>query len=110
VTVCFGSDWTVAPLDALAGIHAAVTRSTLDGKNAGGWIPEQKLTVEQAVRCYTANNATAAFEEREKGTIEAGKLADLVVLNEDIYSIDPSRINSTRVDMTVLDGQILYQR
>ncbi len=110
VTVCFGSDWTVAPLNALAGIHAAVTRSTLDGKNTGGWIPEQKLTVEQAVWCYTVNNATAAFEERVKGTIEVGKLADLVVLNEDIYSIDPSRINSTRVDMTVFDGQILYQR
>jgi predicted amidohydrolase YtcJ len=110
VTVCFGSDWTVAPLNALAGIHAAVTRSTLDGKNAGGWIPEQKLTVGQAVRCYTVNNATAAFEERVKGTIEVGKLADLVVLSEDIYSIDPSRINTVRVDMTVFGGQVRYQR
>jgi predicted amidohydrolase YtcJ len=110
VTVCFGSDWTVAPLNALAGIHAAVTRSTLDGKNAGGWIPEQKLTVGQAVRCYTVNNATAAFEEHVKGTIEAGKLADLVVLSEDIYSIDPPRIHDARVDMTVFGGQILYQR
>jgi len=110
VTVCFGSDWTVAPLNALAGIHAAVTRSTLDGKNPGGWIPEQKLTVDQAVRCYTVNNAAAAFEERTKGTIEVGKLADLAVLSEDIYSIDPSSINRTRVDMTVFGGHILYQR
>jgi predicted amidohydrolase YtcJ len=110
VTVCFGSDWTVAPLDVLAGIHAAVTRSTLDGQNAGGWIPEQKVTVEQAVRCYTVNNATAAFEEHVKGTIEVGKLADLVILNEDIYSIDPSRINRAHVDMTVFGGQIVYER
>ena len=84
VMLCFGSDWTVAPINPLLGIYAAVTRRTLDDKNPNGWIPEQKITVEEAIKAYTINNAYAAFEEKIKGTIEVGKLADLVVLNEDI--------------------------
>jgi hypothetical protein len=110
VTVCFGSDWTVAPLDPLAGIYAAVTRSTVDGRRPGGWVPAQKITVEEALRCYTVNNAYASFEESVKGSIEVGKLADFVVLSEDILFVDPSRIREARVDLTVFDGHIVYER
>lgn len=110
VMLCFGSDWTVAPLNPLLGIYAAVTRRTLDDKNPNGWIPEQKITVEEAIKCYTINNAYAAFEENIKGSIEVGKLADLVVLNEDILTIDPVRIKDVKVEMTVFDGNVIYKR
>jgi len=110
VMLCFGTDWTVAPVNPLLGIYAAVTRRTLDDKNPDGWIPEQKITVEEAIRAYTVNNAYAAFEEKYKGSIEAGKLADLVVLNEDILTIDPVKIKDVKVDMTVFDGKVIYKR
>ena len=87
-----------------------MTRRTLDDKNPDGWIPEQKITVEEAIRAYTVNNAYAAFEEKYKGSIEAGKLADLVVLNEDILTIDPVKIKDVKVDMTVFDGKVIYKR
>jgi len=110
VRVCFGSDWTVAPLQPLLGIHAAVTRRTLDGKHPGGWIPEEKLTVEEAVRCTTINNAYAEFEEHDKGSITPGKLADFVVLSDDIFAIPPEKIADLRVEMTVVDGEVVYRR
>jgi hypothetical protein len=109
VKLCFGSDWTVAPINPLLGIYAAVTRRTLDDKNPNGWIPNQKITVEEAIKAYTINNAYAAFEENMKGSIEVGKLADLVVLNEDILAIDPVKIKDIKVDMTVFDGKIIYK-
>src|SRR5207247_6841334 len=87
-TLAFGTDWTVAPLNPLLTIYAAVTRRTLDGKNPNGWIPEQKISVEEAVRAYTAGSAYAEFQENEKGTIATGKLADLVILSGDIFKID----------------------
>jgi len=105
VRVCFGSDWTVAPLNPLLGIHAAVTRATLDGKRPEGWTPAERLTVEEAVRCYTINNAYASFEEQLKGSIEAGKLADMVVLSEDIFALPPEAIKDVRVEMTVVGGE-----
>jgi len=108
VCVCFGSDWTVAPLDPLRGIYAAVTRATLDGKRPEGWVPAQKLSVEEAVRCYTVNNAYASFEEHLKGSIEPGKLADLVVLSDNIFTIPPAEIRNVRVTMTVVDGEVVY--
>ncbi len=110
VKMCFGSDWTVAPLDALYGIYAAVTRRTLDGKHPGGWVPEQKIDVAAAIRCYTIHSAYAAFEENIKGSITPGKLADLVVLSEDIRQIDPVRIKDVSIDLTVFDGQVVYRR
>lgn len=110
VKMCFGSDWTVAPLDALYGIYAAVTRQTLDGKNPNGWIPEQKISVAEAIKCYTLNSAYAAFEEEVKGSIEVRKLADLVVLSEDILTLDPVKIKDVKVDMTVFDGKVIYER
>jgi predicted amidohydrolase YtcJ len=108
--LAFGSDWTVAPLDPLLGVYAAVTRRTLDGKNPQGWVPEQKITVEEAVRAYTAGSAYAEFADDVKGTITPGKLADLVVLDRDIFRIDPVEIEKTRVTMTIIDGRVVYER
>ena len=108
--LALGTDWTVAPLDPLLTIYAAVTRRTLDGKNPGGWIPEQKISVEEAVRAYTIGSAYAEFSEKEKGTITPGKLADLVILNSDIFQIDPKEIERTRVVMTIMDGRVVYER
>jgi len=110
VKLCFGSDWTVAPIDPLLGISAAVTRRTTDGANPGGWFPEERITVREAVEAYTINNAYAAFEENEKGSISPGKLADLVVLSGDILTMAPERIDTVRVEMTVVGGKIVYKR
>ena len=109
-TLAFGSDWTVAPLSPVAGIYAAVTRRTLDGKNPAGWVPEQKISVEDAVKSYTVNGAFAEFTEGEKGSIAEGKLADLVVLSRDIFKIPAEEINGAEVLMTVFDGKIIHQR
>lgn len=106
-TLAFGSDWDVAPMSPILGIYAAVTRRTLDGKRPDGWVPEQKITVAEAVRAYTAGSAYASFEENIKGTIEPGKLADLAVLSDDIFSIDPVKIADTKVYMTIFDGKIV---
>ena len=107
--MCFGSDWTVAPLNPLLGIYAAVTRRTIDGANPNGWFPEQKISVQEAIECYTINNAYASFEEKEKGSIAVGKLADFVILSDDILTIDPVAIESVRVETTVVGGKIVYQ-
>jgi predicted amidohydrolase YtcJ len=106
--LAFGSDWTVAPMSPLLGIYAAVTRRTLDGKNPGGWVPEEKVSVDEAVRAYTVNGAWAEFAETSKGTIAAGRLADLVVLDRDIFALPPEDIVRARVRMTILDGRIIY--
>jgi predicted amidohydrolase YtcJ len=106
--LAFGSDWTVAPLNPILGIYAAVTRRTLDGKNPGGWVPAEKVSVEEAVRAYTVNGAWAEFAEATKGTIEAGKLADLVVLDRNIFAIPPEEIGQAKVRMTVFDGKIVF--
>ncbi|HEY8468788.1 MAG TPA: amidohydrolase [Longimicrobiales bacterium] len=106
----FGSDWTVAPIDPLLGIYAAVTRRTIDGANPDGWVPEQKITVEEALRAYTAANAYGAFMEKELGTLEPGKRGDLVVLSENILEIDPARIPEVKVDFTVIEGSVVYER
>ena len=106
----FGSDWTVAPLNPILGIYAAVTRRTIDGRNPQGWIPEQKITVEEALRCYTANNAWAMFAEKEVGRLAPGMLADIAVLSEDLFTIAPEEIESVVVDMTVVDGDVVFER
>jgi len=104
-----GSDWTVAPLDPLSGIYAAVTRSTLDGKHPEGWIPAEKISLEDAIRGYTLEGAFAEFREDTKGSIEIGKAADLVVLSQDLFSIAPGDIMKTHVMMTVVDGAVVYE-
>jgi len=109
-TLAFGSDWPVAPLDPILGIYAAATRQTLDGKNPGGWIPEERITVAQAVHAYTIGSAFAEHQEAVKGSIEPGKLADLVVLSDDIFTIAPEKIQNTQVDLTIFDGKIIFQR
>jgi predicted amidohydrolase YtcJ len=110
VKVCFGTDWYVAPLNPLQGLYAAVTRRTLDDKNPDGWIPEQKISIEDAIKCYTINSAYASFEENIKGSIEVGKLADLIVLSDDILTIDPVKIKDSKVVMTIFDGKIIYKK
>ncbi len=107
--VC-GSDWTVAPMDPLAGIYSAVTRRTLDGRHPGGWIPQEKITLNEAVRGFTINGAFAEFAEQDKGSIEAGKQADLVVIDRNIFEIPESDITQARVLMTVVNGQVVYRR
>ena len=107
--LAFGSDWPVAALDPLLGLYAAATRATLDGRHSDGWFPEQKLTVVEALRAYTAGSAFAAFEENEKGTISPGKLGDLVVLSDDLFSIPPEKIKDVRVLLTVVGGKVVYE-
>ena len=107
--LAFGSDWTVAPLDPVSGIFAAVTRATSDGKNPDGWIPEEKISVADAVRGYTTGGAYAEFAEKDKGSIETGKLADLVVLDKDLFTLPADRIRDARVVMTVVGGKAVYE-
>ena len=106
----FGSDWTVAPIDPLLGIYAAVTRQTIDGMTPGGWIPRQKISVEEALRAYTANNAFGAFAEHEVGTLERTKRGDMVVLSDNILTIDPVRIKDAKVDYTIINGEVVFER
>ncbi len=108
-TLAFGTDWAVAPLNPLLGIYAAVTRRTLDDKNPNGWIPEQKISVEETLRAYTSGSAYAEFQENVKGTITIGKLADLVILSDDIFTINPNKIGETKVLTTVMDGKIVFE-
>jgi predicted amidohydrolase YtcJ len=111
VTLAFGSDWPVAPLDPLPGIAAAVTRRTLDGKHPNGWVPEQKMTAEETVRAFTTGSAYAEFSETIKGTITPGKLADLVILSQDILrpDFDWAKASLVRVVATIFDGRVVYQ-
>jgi predicted amidohydrolase YtcJ len=104
-----GSDWTVAPLDPRVGIQAAVTRQTLDGKNPDGWVPEQKISVEEALRCYTVNNAYAMFGEKRRGMLKPGYLADLVVMDRDPTRIPPTTIEQAKVVATVVGGKVVYR-
>src|SRR5215213_6089131 len=108
--LAFGSDWTVAPLDPLLGIYAALTRRTLDGKNPGGWIPEQKITVEEALRAYTAGNAFGVFAEKNRGKLVPGYLADLVILDQDITKLRPEAIERAKVLKTVVGGKVVYSQ
>jgi predicted amidohydrolase YtcJ len=108
VHLAFGTDWDVAPLNPLSTIYAAVTRATLDGKNPNGWFSEQKLTVAEAVEAYTMGSAYAEFQENVKGSITPGKLADMVVLSDDIFSIDPAKIRDVKVLKTVVGGKIVW--
>lgn len=108
VHLAFGTDWDVAPLNPLLGIDAAVTRATLDGKNPAGWFPEQKLTVAEAVEAYTMGSAYAEFQEKEKGSITRGKLADMVLLSDDIFSIVPEKIRDVKVAETIVGGKVVW--
>jgi predicted amidohydrolase YtcJ len=108
--LAFGSDWDVAPMQPLMGIYAAATRRTLDGKHPNGWAPEQKITVAEAIRAYTMGSAYASFDDKIKGSIEPGKLADMVVVSDDILRIPAVEIEKTRVETTVFDGKVIYHQ
>jgi predicted amidohydrolase YtcJ len=109
VRLAFGTDWDVAPLNPMLGIYAAVTRATLDGKNPNGWFPEQKLTVTEAVEAYTMGSAYAEFQENQKGSITSGKLADMVLLDRDIFAIPPEQIRDTKVVTTIVGGKVMWE-
>ena len=108
--LAFGSDWTVAPIDPILGIYAAVTRRTLDDKHPGGWVPEQKITVEEALGAYTTGAAYAEFAERDKGRLAPGLLADFVVIDQDLFAIPPERIRDARIATTVVGGRVVFAR
>jgi predicted amidohydrolase YtcJ len=108
VRLAFGTDWDVAPLNPILTVYAAVTRATLDGKNPNGWFPEQKLTVTESVEAYTMGSAYAEFQEKDKGSITPGKLADMVLLSDDIFSIDPAKIRDVKVLKTIVGGRLVW--
>jgi predicted amidohydrolase YtcJ len=108
--LAFGSDWTVAPLDPVLGIYAAVTRRTLDGKHPEGWVPGEKITVEEALRAYTAGNAFGVFADTSRGKLKPGYLADLVLLDRDLTAIDPKTIDQAQVVTTIVGGKVVYQK
>ena len=108
VTLAFGTDWPVAPLDPMLGVYAAVTRATLDGKNPGGWIPEEKITLPEAIEAYTMGAAFAEFQDSEKGSISPGKLADMVILSDNIFDLKPEAIRNVKVKTTIVGGKVVY--
>ena len=108
VRLAFGTDWNVALLNPMLTVYAAVTRATLDGKNPNGWFPEQKLTLPEAIEAYTMGSAYAEFQENEKGSITPGKLADMVLLSDDLFSIPPEQIRNVKILKTILGGKVIW--
>jgi predicted amidohydrolase YtcJ len=92
----------------MLGLYAAVTRATLDGKNPGGWIPEEKITLPEAVEAYTMSSAFAEFQEKDKGSITPGKLGDMVILSDNIFDLKPEAIRNAKVETTIVGGQVVY--
>jgi predicted amidohydrolase YtcJ len=109
-TLAFGSDWTVAPLDPMRGIDAAVTRRTLDGANPDGWMPQERISLEETLTAYTSGAARAGFMDDRVGTVEVGKLADLVVLSGNVFDMDVEELGSAHVDVTLVEGEVVYRR
>jgi len=108
--LAFGSDWTVATIDPLWGVYAAVTRRTLDNKNPGGWVPEQKITLAEALKAYTAGNAWGVFAEHQWGTLAPGLDADVVVLDHDLFKLAPESLATARVSVTIVGGKVVYRK
>ncbi len=108
VRLALGTDWSVAPLNPMLTLYAATTRATLDGKNPGGWFPEQKLTIREAIEAYTMGSAYAEFQEKDKGSITPGKLADMVLLSDDVLKIDPVKIRDVKVLKTWVGGKLIF--
>jgi predicted amidohydrolase YtcJ len=108
--LAFGSDWPVAPATPLEGIYAAVTRRTLDDAHPGGWVPEQKITVEEALRAYTWGGAYASFTEADKGSLEPGKLADVALVDRDLFQVAPETLREARVVATIVGGKVVYSK
>ena len=110
VNLTFGSDWDVTPLNPLEGIYAAVSRKTLDGSNPDGWYPEQKISIFEAIKCYTKNNAYAGFQEKKTGILKEGFYADFTVLSEDLTSINIEIILDVKVMISVVGGKEVYTK
>ena len=108
--LAFGSDWPVMTLNPLEGLRVAVTRTTADGLPAGGWIPSERLPLRKAIDAYTRDGAWASFDEQRKGTLARDMLADIVVLTDDIFSGPASRLTTTEVAVTIVDGKVVYRR
>ena len=108
--LAFGSDWSVAPLNPLLGIYAAVTRRTLDGRNPGGWVPEQKISVGEALRAYTYGNAWATFNEQKWGTLAPGRYADVVVLDRDPFAVPAESLGAVKPRFTIVGGRVVYRK
>ncbi len=108
--LAFGSDWTVAPLDPILGVYAAVTRRTLDGKNPGGWVPQQKITVAEALRAYTVGSAYATFDEAKRGVLARGYDADVVVIDRNLFTLPPDSLDRARVRYTIVGGKVVFRR
>lgn len=108
--MAFGTDWPVEPLNPMLGLYAAITREFAEGGPKGGWHPQEKISLEEAIRCYTSGSAFAEFMENDKGILEPGKLADFVVLDKDIFTIPANEILLTKVDMTVVGGKVEYEK
>ena len=110
--LAFGTDWAVEPLEPVEGLYSAVTRQSRaePGVPEGGWLPEQRLTIEEAIRAYTAGSAYAEFEEHRKGTLEVGMLADMVVWDRDLLVIPAVQILEARPDYTIVGGRVVYER
>src|SRR5213594_4441675 len=108
--LAFGSDWTVAPLDPILGVYAAVTRRTLDGKNLNGWVPEQKISVAEALQAYTAGNAYATFDEAKRGVLAPGYDADVVVIDRNLFTLPPDSLDRARVRYTIVGGKVVFRR
>ena len=108
VKLAFGTDWDVAPLNPMFGLYAATTRATLDGKNPGGWFPEQKLTIQESIEAYTLGSAYAEFQDTVKGSITPGKFADMVLLSDDVLTIDPVKIRDVKVLKTIVGGKVVF--
>lgn len=106
--VAFGSDWFVAPPTPLEGIYAAVTRRTLDGAHPDGWVPEQRISVEEALRAYTLDAAYASFQDGSLGSLEVGKLADMTVLGRDLTAIPPEQLGDVPVLLTIVGGRVVH--
>lgn len=106
----FGTDWPVEPMNPYLGLYAAVTRRSPDGDPPGGWWPQERISIQDAIRCYTAESAYASFEEKEKGRLQPGMLADLVVHSRDLLTVKPEEILRTEALMTILGGKVIYER
>jgi predicted amidohydrolase YtcJ len=110
VHVPFGTDWPVEPINPYLGLYAAITRMSTDGEPAGGWWPQERITIADAIRCYTAEPAYADFEEKDKGQIAVGMLADLTVHSQDLLTIEPAAILKTEAVLTILGGDVVYEK
>ena len=106
----FGSDWPVVSIDPRVGLQVAVNRLSPKGEPAGGWLPEQKLPLKAAIDGYTSGAAYASFDEQRKGTLARGMLADIVILSTDIFATPPQRVLDAKVDVTIFDGKVVYNR